>query len=155
MYHEALDWLGFRQNEIVELSFKAQQWSVQQGIRKFGDEGKKSAMKEIKNLAVKNNCFGEVDYKSLSQEKKDKALPVLMFMVKKRNGDIKTRGYANGSVQQIYTDKNSVSSPTPDFYAFKYVCAVIAKEGRDVATVDLPDFFLQTEQDGEEELYLS
>ena len=154
MYHEVLDWLGFRQNEIVELSFKAQQWSVQQGIRKFGDEGKKSAMKEIKNLAVKNNCFGEVDYKSLSQEKKDKALPILMFMVKKRNGDIKTRGCANGSVQRIYTDKNSVSSPTPDFYAFKYVCAVIAKEGRDIATVDLPGFFLQTEQDGEEEILL-
>jgi len=154
LYHEALDWLGFRQNEIVELSFKAQQWSVQQGIRKFGDEGKKSAMKEIKNLAVKNNCFGEVDYKPLSQEQKDKALPILMFMVKKRNGDIKTRGCANGSVQRIYTDKNSVSSPTPDFYAFKYVCTVIAKEGRDVATVDLPGFFLQTDQDGEEEILL-
>jgi len=83
LYHKALDWLGFRQNDIVELSFKAQQWSVQQGIRKFGDEGKKSAMKEIKNLAVKNNCFGEVDYKSLSQEKKDKALPILMFKEKK------------------------------------------------------------------------
>ena len=76
LYHEALDWLGFKQNEIVELSFKAQQWSVQQGIRKFGDEGKKLAMKEIKNLAVKNNCFGEVDYKSLSQEK------ILVFEIK-------------------------------------------------------------------------
>jgi len=111
-------------------------------------------MKVIKNLAVKNNCFGEVDYKSLSQEKKDKALPILMFMVKKRNGDIKTRGFANGSVQRINTDKNSVSSPTPELYAFKYVCAVIAKVGRDVATVDLPGFFLQTEQDGEEEILL-
>jgi len=53
LYHEVLDWLGFGQNEIVELSFKAQQWSIQQGIRKFSDEGKKSAMKEIENLAVK------------------------------------------------------------------------------------------------------
>jgi len=141
LYHEALDWLGFRQNEIVELSFKAQQWSIQQGIRKFGDEGKKSTMKEIENLAVKNNCFGEVNYKSLSQEQKDKALPILIFMVKKRNGDIKTRGCANGCVQRIYTDRNSVSSPAPDFYAFKYVYAVIAKEDRDVATVDLPGFF--------------
>jgi len=111
-------------------------------------------MKEIKNLAVKNNCFGEVDYKSLSQKQKDIALPILMFMVKKRSGDIKTRGCANGSVQRIYTDKYSVSSPTPDFYAFKNVCAVIAKEGRDVATVDLPGFFLQTDQDGEEDILL-
>ena len=42
--------------------------------------------------------------------------------------------------------------PTPDFYAFKYIVAVIAKEGRDCATVDLPGFFLQTEQ--EEEILL-
>jgi len=62
-------------------------------------------MKEIKSLAVKNNCFGEVNYKSLSQEQKDKALPILMFMAKKRHGDIKTRGCANGSVQRIYTEK--------------------------------------------------
>jgi len=80
LYHEALNWLGFKQNEIVELSFKAQQWSVQQGIRKFGDVGKKSAMKEIKNLAVKNNCFGEVDYKLLSQEKNDKALQIRLWL---------------------------------------------------------------------------
>jgi len=30
----------------------------------------------------------------------------------------------------------------------------IAKEGRDVATVDLPGIFLQTEQDDEEEILL-
>ena len=33
------------------------------------------------------------------------------------------------------------------FYAFKYICAIIALEGRDAATVDLPGFFIQTEQD--------
>ncbi len=76
---------------------------------------------------------------------KDKALPILMFMVLKRNRLLKTRGVADGSVQRLYTDKDSVSSPTPDFYAFKYLCAIITKEGRDVATVDLPGFFLQTE----------
>ena len=75
-------------------------------------------MKEIKNLAVKNNYFGEIDYKPLSQETRDKVLPILMFMVKMRSGDIKTRGCANGSVQRIYTNKNFVSSPTLDFYAF-------------------------------------
>ena len=68
-------------------------------------------------------------------------------MVLKRNGEIKTRGVANGSVKRVYTNKDDCSSPTPDFYDFKYICAVIALEGRDAATVDLPGFFLQTEQD--------
>ena len=41
--------------------------------------------------------FGEVDNKILTHEMKDQALPILMFMIMKRNGDIKTRGVANGS----------------------------------------------------------
>jgi hypothetical protein len=35
----------------------------------------------------------------------------------------------------------------PDFYSFKFIAAVIARESRDVASVDLPGFFLQTDQD--------
>ena len=85
---------------------------------------------------------------------KAKVLPILMFMVLNRNAVLKTRGVADGSVQRLYTDKDSVSSPTPDFYAFKYICAVINKEGRDVATVDLPGFFLQTDQEGDELILL-
>ena len=45
--------------------------SIPKGIRKYGDKGKDSAMKEIKNLTMKNNCFGEIDYKSITQEMKD------------------------------------------------------------------------------------
>ena len=74
-------------------------------------------------------------------------LSILMFMVLNRNGKIKTRGVGNGSVQRVYTNKDDCSSPTPDFYDFKYICAVIALEVRDAATVDLPGLFLQTEQD--------
>jgi hypothetical protein len=47
-------------------------------------------VKEIKNLVVKNNCFREIKYDSLTDEMKKSALPLLMFMVIKRNGDIKS-----------------------------------------------------------------
>ena len=127
------------QHDIVAMMFAAKQMSIQEGMKRYKDEGKASAMKEILNL-TENDCFGETDYSKLSQEAKDKALPILMFMILKRNGLLKTRGCANGSVQRLYTSKEEVSSPTPDFYAFKFVCAVIAREGRDVATVDLPGF---------------
>lgn len=148
-YVEALQWFDYTQRDIADMMYKAKQWSVQQGVDKFGHLEEESVMKEIQNLTVKNDCFGEVDFKSLTQEMKDKALPILMFMVMKRNGDLKTRGCVNGSVQKLYMNKEDVSSPTPDFYAFKYICAVIAREGRDVASVDLPGFFLQTKQDDE------
>ena len=153
MYVEALSWCDYQPNEIEALVYKTQQMSVREGIKRHGSEGKASAMKEVTNL-VENDCFGETEYDKLTQQMKDKALPILMFMVMKRNGLLKTRGVADGSVQRLYTDKDSVSSPTPDFYSFKYICAVIAKEGRDVATVDLPGFFLQTEQEGEELILL-
>ena len=155
LYTEALEWLNFDHNEITGMMFKVEQMSVQKGIEKYGKQGKESALKEIKNIAVKNKCFKEISYESLTQEMKDKALPILMFMVMKRNGDIKTRGCANGSFQRVYTNKDECSSPTPDFFAFKYICAIIALEERDVATVDLPGFFLQTEQEeGNEKLIL-
>ena len=48
-------------------------------------------MKEIKNLAVKNDCFGEIEFKSLTQLMKDKTLHLLVFVVMKRNGDIKSK----------------------------------------------------------------
>ena len=133
-------------DDVTAMMFAAKQMSIQQGMKKYKEEGKASAMKEIINL-TDNDCFGETEYEKLSQDAKDKALPILMFMVMKRNGSLKTRGCANGSVQRLYTNKEDVSSPTPDFYAFKFICAVIAREGRDAATVDLPGFFLQTDQD--------
>jgi hypothetical protein len=145
-YLDAITWLDVEQEDITAMMFAAKQMSIQEGMKKYKDEGKASAMKEIINL-TDNDCFGETDYEKLSQEAKDKALPILMFMVLKRNGSLKTRGCANGSVQRLYTNKEDVSSPTPDFYAFKFVCAVIAREARDVASVDLPGFFLQTDQD--------
>ena len=67
---------------------------------------------------------------------------------------LKSRGCANGSYQYVCTEKSKVSSPTPDFFTFKYACAIIAKESRDVATVDLPGFFLQTEMEGEDKILL-
>jgi hypothetical protein len=143
---DAITWMDVEQNDITAMMFAAKQMSIQEGMRKYKDEGRASAMKEIINL-TDNDCFGETKYEELSQEAKDKALPILMFMVLKRNGSLKTRGCANGSVQRLYTNKEDVSSPTPDFYAFKFVAAVIAREGRDAASVDLPGFFLQTDQD--------
>ena len=54
----------------------------------------------------------------------------------------------------MHTEKSEVSSPIPDFCAFKYICAVIAKESRDIATIDLPGFFLQTEMERDDKILL-
>ena len=108
--------------------------SVKQGYKKHRKKAKESAMKD--------NCFGATEYSKLTQDMKDEALPILMFMVLKCNGLLKTRGITDGSVRRLYTSKDDVSSPTPDFfYAFKYICAVILREAHDVARVDLWNLF--------------
>ena len=145
-YVEAMKWCDVEQGDIEGMMFAAKHMSIQKGIKDYKEAGKASAMKEILNLTG-NNCFGETEYEKLTQEDKDKALPILMFMIMKRNGSLKSRGVANGSVQRLYTNKEDVSSPTPDFYSFKFIAAIIAKECRDAASVDLPGFFLQTDQE--------
>ena len=113
-YVEALEWFDFGHNDISSMVFKAKQMSIQQGIKTYGDKGKESALNEIRNL-TENECFGEVEYNTLTQEMKNKALPILMFMIMKRNGLIKTRGVADGSKERVYIDKNDCSSPNPGF----------------------------------------
>ena len=59
----------------------------------------------------------------------------------KRRGIIKTRGCDIFILQWVSANKNDCPSPTPAFYDFACICAMIGKEGRVIVTVDLPDIF--------------
>ena len=50
--------------------------------------------------------------------------------------------------------KEEYSSPTPDFHVLKFSCAIIAREGRDVGSVDLLEIFLQTDINEDDKLML-
>ena len=90
---------------------------------------------------------GEVVYESLTAQQKKWALPFLLFMVMKRNGTLKSRACADGRQQRLWTNKEEVSSPTPSTVALKCTMIVDPQENRDVAIVDLPAQFLQTNMD--------
>ena len=62
----------------------------------------------------------------MSQEIKDRALPLIMLVVMKRNGGIKSRGLKFIS-PKIYTDEYERALPTPGFYFLKFVCDVATK----------------------------
>ena len=93
-----------------------------------------------------------MNYDSLTIDMKSKALPLLMFMVIKRSGGLKAHIYDNGIYQRVHADKDDVSSPIPNFYAFKCACVLIAKKERDLATMDLPCFFLESKVEGDERI---
>jgi hypothetical protein len=66
-------------------------------------------------------------------------------MVEKRDGTIKSRHCANGSTQRTYMNREEVSSPTVSTESTLLTSVIEAQEGRDVATCDIPNAFIQTE----------
>ena len=64
--------------------------SICEGLKVRGAEGKASVMKEINNI-VSCECFDEVTFKSLTDKHKKQVLPILMFMLLKRDGKLKSR----------------------------------------------------------------
>ena len=59
--------MDFKQYEVEGLFFKTDHCSTQKGFNTFGDEGKASAIKEMRNLAVNNDFLGEFSCESLTK----------------------------------------------------------------------------------------
>jgi hypothetical protein len=51
---------------------------------------------------------------------------------------------AGGNKQRDYISKEDASSPTVATEAVLLSCIIDAKEGRDVAVIDIPNAFIQT-----------
>ena len=94
------------------------------------------------------NSFKPVLPTNLSKEEKQKVIESLMFKKEKRDGTMKARTCADGWKQCEDPDynKGDNASPTVSTEAVMLTAVTEAKEGRDVATVDLPNFFIQTPQ---------
>jgi hypothetical protein len=57
---------------------------------------------------------------------------------------VKARHCANGSSQREYMQREEVSSPTVSTESVSLTAVIEAREGRDVATCDIPNAFIQT-----------
>ena len=64
-------------------------------------------------------------------------------MTKKKNRKLKSRTYANGSKQRIWSDCKEKASPTVSTEGLLMTCVIDAKEERDVITSDIPNAFIQ------------
>ena len=122
------------------------QYNLKRGLEIFGNEGIEAVKKELQQLHERD-VLVPVDANSLGSEKRCQALPYLMFLKQKRTGQIKGRGCADGQQQRLYHSKEDASSPTVSIESVIITSAIDAKEGRDVATVDIPGACLQAEMD--------
>ena len=83
---------------------------------------------------------------TMTKLERKRALESLIFLVEKKSGEVKARTCANGSTQRTWMDKEDSMSPTVSTNALFITAAIDAREGREVATCDIPNAFIQTDQ---------
>lgn len=76
----------------------AEQYSINKGVRLFGDKARESVTKELKQLHD-YVTYRPIHAHELTPEEKRQALASLIFINEKRCGRIKTRACVNGSTQ--------------------------------------------------------
>ena len=60
------------------------QYSLKARLKKSGEGGRKATMKELQQMLAKE-VFGETNQDKLTYKQKKKALPVLLFLILKRD----------------------------------------------------------------------
>ena len=91
------------------------------------------------------NAVDILDKKQITKDICIHALSFLMFLKKKRAGDVKARGGANGRPQRGYISKEESGLPTVSTYALFIFCTMDAIEGRKVVTCNIPGAFIQAD----------
>lgn len=136
---------GMMHANLRELEHTAlTQYTVKKGLQVFGEAGAEAVIKEMKQLD-QLNVIEPKAASMLTRTEKKAALEYLMFLKQKRCGRIKGRGCADGRKQRVYMTKEETSFPTVTTEGLFLSCVIDAKEGRDVATTDIPGAFMQTD----------
>ena len=78
-----------------------------------------------------------------------------MFLKHKRDGKLHGRTCADGSTQRGKYEKEDAASPTVAVESVIITSVVDAKEGRDVAIVDIPSAYLHADMDDEVHMRLT
>lgn len=128
------------------LSSTKNTFSLRAGLRKFGQLGEAAVSKELNQFNVLQT-FTPLDATKLSPDQRKSALASLMFLTEKRNGTIKARACADGRPQRQHVAKEETASPTVATDSLFACAAINAREGRVVATLDIPGAFLHAEND--------
>ena len=124
----------------------AQTYSLKSAVNKFGDRAREAALGEMRQLHDRV-VFEPVNVDSLLPKERKRAMESLMFLTEKRDGTIKGRTCANGSIQREYIDREDAASPTAMTESILIAATIDAKQRRDVMTADIPNAFVQTEID--------
>ena len=119
-----------------------QQYILQVGLKRFGDEGYNAAVQELEQL-YKRSCFSPIGVGELSKVEKAKAMKALMLLTEKKDGTKKGRLVYNGKPTREWLSHEDASSPTATLESIMITAVIDAYEQRDVMCNDIPNAFIQ------------
>ena len=124
----------------------AQQYSLNRGLKIFGEKGKEATRKELRQIHIMDVTI-LLDTSSLSDKEKKRAIALLMFLTENWEGMIKVQQYADEYEQGVYMEKDESASPMVSIKAIFLKTTIEAKERREVAAVDPLGAFLHAIND--------
>ena len=133
--------MHYAEKESIKKKLKACQYGLEAGLKHFGERGETAVSKELAQFNV-YDVFEPLYADKLSNEDKSKALTSLIFLKEKRDGKIKARLCANGSVQRKHVAKEDAAVPTVALESVFVTATIDAKEKQEVVTINIPGAFL-------------
>ena len=116
----------------------------------FKKSGHDAMVKELDKILIGQNVIDMLPARSVTHAMMKMLLAYLMFLKRKKRGQIKARGCADGRPQREYITKLESSSPCVKTYALFLGCIVDTFENRCVVIVDIPAAFLSAEWPADE-----
>ena len=117
------------------------QLSMKAGLKILGNKGKQAVSKELSQLHMRDT-FLPINSKTLSKTEYDKLLESHLLRKQKRDQSIKGRMVAGGNKQRGHIVKTDATSPTAPLESVLLTSTIDAKEGPDVAIIDIPNAFV-------------
>ena len=129
---------------VVAFAFK--QMHINQGIRKFGEQGIQAGYKEMKQLHERAAVI-PINVEMLSDKEKEQIIDSLLLIEEKRDGSVKGHTVAHGDQQKKHLEKDEVHSPMVNNNSVFLTAVIEAKEGCNVRVHNVPNTFVQTDND--------
>jgi hypothetical protein len=119
-------------------------YSLKSRVKKFGKNAEEATVKEMQQM-IYRECFEPIHREELKDMGQQRAMESFIFLSEKRDGSIKAHHSANGSTQRSYMEREKGSSLTVSTKSTMLTSVIEAAEGRDVATCNIWNAFIQTE----------
>ena len=116
------------------------------GLEEYEERAEEAVQKEFLHFQ-RQDVLRSKYTPALSDLDRREALCLIMTIKEKRNGIFKGRGCAVARSRRGKIRPEDVTSPTVSTEVFAMSCAIDAKEGRVVATCDVPGTYLRCTMD--------